>query len=198
MKKEELEASSGPVILATGLTPSMYSMLDKPCGNYAGYHAFCDHPVEDYCASIYFGGLGKEYGYTSAINGIWYCLLFARRELPDENLNYFAGMMERFEGKKISEWRKFFGSTPKDVPELICKDRYILAGTLAGFIETNLGFGITGALLSGKIAAQAVTEPDQARAEFGSFTAGIASRLEEKKKGRAGIGFQMGKVWFKI
>lgn len=198
VKQKDLERAPERTILATGLTTGMYANLDKPCGNYAGYHAFCDHPVEDYRASIYFGGLGKEYGYTSAINGIWYCLLFTRRDLPEENLKYFAGMMEKYEGKKITEWRKFYGSTPKGAPVLFEKDRYILTGTLAGFIETNLGFGITGALISGKIAALAVIDPEKAKAEFDSFTAGIARKIEEKKKGRSGIGFQMGKIWFKI
>jgi len=107
-------------------------------------------------------------------------------------------MMEKYEGKKITGWRQFFGGAPKDAPQLIRDDKFILAGTLAGFIETNLGFGITGALISGKIAAMAVTDPEKARAEFDSFTAGIAKRLEQKKKGQAGIAFQMGKIWFKI
>ena len=195
---EDLQRAPAKTVLATGLTPSMYSLLDKPSSRYAGYHAFSDHPPDDARASIYFGGLGKEYGYTSALNGIWYVLLFSRGELPAENLDYFRGMMEKFEGKHITGWRQFFGATPKQGPELICRDRFILSGTLAGFIETNLGFGITGALISGKIAALAVTDPVKAQAEFEGFTAGIKQRIAEKKKGQAGIAFQMGKIWFKI
>jgi len=185
-------------ILATGFTPAMYGQLNMPSGRYAGYHAFLGHPAADYRAAIYFGGLGKEYGYSSAINGLWYALLFTRNELPAENLNYFAGMMQKYEGKKIAGWRQFFGAVPKNAPQLFLGDRFILAGSLAGFIETNLGFGITGALISGKIAALAVSDRAKAQAEFDSFTAGIAQRLEQKKKGQAGIAFQMGKIWFKI
>lgn len=195
---EDFKNAPDGTILASGLTPGMYTLMDKPFGRYAGYHAFCDYPPERSHASIYFGGLGKEYGYTSALNGIWYVLLFTRNELPRENLDYFQNMMEKYEGKKITEWRQFFGAAPKDAPQLFCRDRFILAGTLAGFIETNLGFGITGALISGKIAAQAVTDRQKAQAEFDSFTAGIARRIAEKKKGQAGIAFQMGKIWFKI
>lgn len=196
--KKDLEKAPENTILATGLTPSMYSILDKPCGRYAGYHAFCDFPAGEAHAAIFFGGLGKEYGYTSAMNGIWYALLFTRNELPQENLDYFAGMMKRYEGKTVTEWRKFFGNAPKDAPALVHDGRLIMTGTLAGFIETNLGFGITGALISGKIAAMAVTDRERAQAEFDGFTGGIARRLEEKKKGHAGIAFKMGKVWFEI
>ncbi len=197
---DENDLASAPekTILATGLTPKMYDHLDKPYSRYAGYHAFCEHPPDDACASIYFGGLGKEYGYTSALNGIWYVLLFSRGDLPKENLDYFADMMDKFEGKKLTEWRQFFGATPKLGPEFIFNERFILTGTLAGFIETNLGFGITGALISGKLAALAVTDPESAKAEFEGFTAGITKRIAERKKGNVGIGFQLGKVWFDI
>ncbi|HUT52648.1 MAG TPA: NAD(P)-binding protein [bacterium] len=195
---KDLTSAPENTILASGLTASMYPLLGKPFGRYAGYHAFCDFPPGEAHASIYFGGLGKEYGYTSALNGIWYVLLFSRGDLPQENLDYFRNMMEKYEGKKITDWRQFFGAAPKDSPRLFYRDRFILAGTLAGFIETNLGFGITGALISGKIAALAVTDRNRARAEFDSFTSGIAKRIAEKKKGQAGIGFQMGKIWFKI
>ncbi len=195
--KEDLEKAPDNTILASGLTPSVYSLLDKPFSKYKGYHAFCDYPPGKAHASIYFGGLGKEYGYTSALNGIWYVLLFSRGELPADNLNYFAGMMEKYEGQKISEWRRFSGATPKEGPELFHR-RFILAGTLAGFVEPNLGFGITGALISGKIASTAVTDRERALSEFESFTGGIKERINEKKKGKAGIGFKMGKIWFEV
>lgn len=197
-KADDLARAPARTILATGLTPGMYTIMDRGNGRYAGYHAFCQHPPGEARASIYFGGLGKEYGYTGAMNGIWYALLFSRNDLPADKLEYFKDLMDKKEGKKIAEWRKFFGATPKGAPELFIKDRYILAGTLAGFIETNLGFGITGALISGKIAALAVTDRGQAQAEFNGFTNGIAKRIEEKKKGSAGIAFKMGKIWFEI
>ncbi len=195
--KKDLDDAPEKTILACGLTPSIYEILDKPYSKYAGYHAFCDDDGGSR-AAIYFGGLGKEYGYTSALNNIWYVLLFSRGELPEENLDYFAKMMDKEEGKTITEWRKFHGATPKLGPELVCNDRFILTGTLAGFIETNLGFGITGALISGKIAAQAVTDMEGAQKEFCGFTDGIKKRITEKKKGNAGIAFKMDKVWFKI
>jgi len=195
--KNDLEKTTPNTILATGLTPALYALMDMPFSKYMGYHAFCDFPTGKAQASIYFGGLGKEYGYTSALNGIWYVLLFSRGEMPADNLNYFAGMMEKHEGQKIAEWRRFFGATPKEGPRLF-HDEFILAGTLAGFVEPNLGFGITGALISGKIAALAITDRKRALAEFESFTDGIKKRIKEKKKGQAGIAFKMGKIWFEI
>lgn len=196
--KDDLEKTPKHTILATGLTPSMYNILEKPFSRYMGYHAFHDHPAGQADAAIYLGGLGKEYGYSSACNGIWYVLLFSRNELPKETLSKFEEMLKKFEGKEVSEWRRFAGASPKSGPELIHKDRFILAGTLAGFIETNLGFGITGALISGKIAAMAVTEPEKAKAEFHNFTKGIPAMIEKRKKGQAGLMFKLGKIWFDI
>lgn len=196
--ENELKNAPKHTILATGLTPAMYGLLDRPMSRYLGYHAFCDHPEDKAEAAIYFGGLGKEYGYSSACNGIWYVLLFSRNELPKENLDFFNGLLSKFEDKQITEWRRFSGATPKAMPQLFCRDRFILTGTLAGFIETNLGFGITGALVSGKIAAMAVTDREGGQAQFDRFTKGIPAMIEKKKQGKAGLGYQLGEVWFDI
>ncbi len=198
IQKEDLEKAPEHTILATGLTPAMYTILDRSVSRYMGYHAFCDHPPGEAEGAIYIGGLGKEYGYSSACNGIWYVLLFSRNELPKENLDHFEGMLKKYEDKEIAEWRRFSGATPKPPPELIHKDRFVLTGTLAGFIETNYGFGITGALISGKTAAMAVIDRVRGQAEFDKFTGGIPAMIEKKKKGQAPIGFKMGEVWFDI
>ncbi|UCD85871.1 MAG: FAD-dependent oxidoreductase [Deltaproteobacteria bacterium] len=198
IREEDLQKTPEHTILATGFTPAMYKTLEKPMSNYLGYHALCDHPPGEAEGCIYLGGLGKEYGYSSACNGLWYVLLFSRNELPQENLDYFADLVKKYEDKEIAEWRRFAGASPKSGPELIYKDRFILTGTLAGFIETNYGFGITGALISGKIAALAVTDRNRARAEFDSFTGGIPAMLEKKRKGQVELGFKLGKIWFEI
>jgi len=196
--EDEIRSAPPNTILATGLTAGMYNILDKPFSRYMGYHAFHEHPAGRADAAIYLGGLGKEYGYSSACNGIWYVLLFSRNDLPRENLEHFEKMLMKYENKEVTEWRRFAGASPKSGPELIHKGRFILAGTLAGFIETNLGFGITGAMISGKIAAMAVTDRERALAEFHKFTHGIPAMIEKRKKGQAGLFFKMGKIWFDI
>ncbi len=45
-------------------------------------------------------------------------------------------------------------------------DRFILAGTLAGAQDPVLLFGVHGALVTGRIAALAVDEPERAYREF--------------------------------
>jgi len=198
VSKEDLDKAPGHTILSSGLTLDMYKILDKSFSNYIGYHAFLDHPPDKAEGAIYFGGLGKEYGYSSACNGIWYVLLFSRNELPKKNLDHFNELLKKFEDKEVTEWRRFHGASPKAGPQLKYEDRFILAGTLAGFIETNLGFGITGAMISGKIAAMAITDPERAKAEFDKFTGGIPAMIEKRKKGQAGMGFKMGEIWFDI
>ena len=54
-------------------------------------------------------------------------------------------------------------------PRLFAKDK-ILAGTISGMIDPLMGFGITGAIISGKTAALAVYDPETARKDFKQFT----------------------------
>jgi flavin-dependent dehydrogenase len=46
------------------------------------------------------------------------------------------------------------------------KDRFILAGALAGFQDPTMVLGVHGALVSGKIAAMALTDKNKAALEF--------------------------------
>ena len=75
----------------------------------------------------------------------------------------------------------------------------ILTGTMAGFVEPAFGFGITGSLVSGKIAAMAVTDPEKAEKEFKHFTDGVAAHIDRKRqKGYAPTPPKMQDVWFKV
>ena len=70
------------------------------------------------------------------MNGIWYVLLFARKEIPAENLEAFKQELKRLEGRSFDRWRRFSGLTPKG-PRLYHKD-FILAGTFAGSVQSYL------------------------------------------------------------
>jgi 2-polyprenyl-6-methoxyphenol hydroxylase-like FAD-dependent oxidoreductase len=64
--------------------------------------------------------------------------------------------------------------------------------------EPALGFGITGALVSGKIAALAVTDPHKAEAEFNRFTGGILTHIARKRQPGYVPSVKIGDVWFDI
>lgn len=194
--EEDLKRLPEGSILSSGLSPEMYAMLDLESSVFAGYWAYSEIENDVVSAGTYIGSFSNEYGYTAAMNGIWYVLLFARKEVPAENLDAFKGILETSESRTFEKWRRFRGQTPKG-PKLFHKG-FILSGTLGGFVEPAFGFGITGALLSGKISAMAVTDPARAEREFKFFTDGVISHIARKRKPGYAPSVQMGDVWFKV
>lgn len=201
--KDDFKNASRGTIIATGLSPGIYDWLGLEYSKFSGYWAYSEVDKDLITNSFYFGTFSNEYGYACAMNGIWYVLLFARKEIPQENLDFFKNELERIEGRTFGKWRRFLGHTPKG-PRLFLNDKFILTGTMAGVVEPAYGGGITGALLSGKIAAIAVTDPQKARAEFKHFTDGIITHIARKRRRKSkGLPPQMaplrlGNIWFKI
>jgi len=195
--EEEFKEAPEHTILATGLSIDAYRYLDIPYAIYAGYWASSRVEEEYVSAAIYFGSFSKEYGYSSASNGIWYVLIFSRKEVSQDHLETFKQLVVEKEGKSFEQWNRFMGFTPK-LPQLMYRDRLILTGTLAGLIEPAIGFGITGALLSGRIAAITVMDPDKGKAEFDRFTRGMPAAIARKKDPYYMPLFKMGNVWFEL
>jgi hypothetical protein len=69
---------------------------------------------------------------------------------------------------------------------------------MGGFVEPAFSFGITGALLSGKISAMAVTEPEKAEKEFKRFTDGIPKHMARKREPGYAPSYELGDIWFDI
>jgi flavin-dependent dehydrogenase len=195
--EKEFKEAPKNTIMATGLTEDTYKYMGIRYSTVPGYWAGTKVDPDDVGAAIYFGGFSTEYGYSSSINGIWYVLLFSLREIPDEALEEFKELVYEKEGRSFDKWRLFRGYAPKS-PKLFFEDRLILTGTLAGVIEPIIGFGITGALISGKIAATAVTEPEKGQAEFDKITRGLMEAIARKKEPGFMPMFKMGDLWFQF
>jgi flavin-dependent dehydrogenase len=195
--KQELITAPKGTIIATGLSPGVYDWLGIEYSVFSGYWAYAE-VAKDFVSNRFYFGITNEYGYTCAMNGIWYVLLFARRGVSPETLEAFKKQLESIEGRSFDKWRNFLGHTPKG-PQLFYRD-FILTGTMAGFIEPAFGGGITGALVSGKIASIAVTDPEKAETEFNRFADGIKKVIEKKRKlkGKYMPKLKMGDVWFKL
>jgi len=193
---EDLDKIPKGTIIATGLTPGLYEGMEMAHSIFAGYWACAEIERIPAYSAIYYGTFSNEYGYTAAMNGIWYVLLFARREVPQENLDAFRQILQKAEGRTFESWRRFLGQTPKQAG--LFHKNIIRTGTFAGFVEPALGFGITGALVSGKIAALAVMDPAKAEEEFRRFTAGIPSHIARKRQPGYAPSVKMGDVWFEI
>lgn len=197
LKDEDLKNAPQNTIIASGLSSGVYDVIEIPCSVFAGYWANADAKNDGPSAAVYMG-VSNEYGYTGAMNKLWYCLLFARNEVSDQELDAFRKVLGDAEGYTFEKWKRFKGQTPKG-PKLFHK-QYILTGTAAGVVEPAMGFGITGALLSGKISAMAVYDRKKAESEFHKYTDGIITNIERKRtqKGSYIPMFKMGDLWFDI
>lgn len=195
--KEELNKAPEGTIIATGLSPGVYDWLGIEYSVFSGYWAYAEVD-KDFISNTFYFGITNEYGYTCAKNGIWYVLLFARRGVSPETLDKFKKQLESIEGRTFDKWNRFLGNTPKE-PRLF-HDKYILTGTMAGFIEPAFGGGITGALVSGKISSMAVTDPEKAEIEFNKYADGIKKVIERKRKQKGPyiVPLKMGNIWFKL
>lgn len=196
LDKDSIKDLPAGSVIATGLGLEAYDALEIPFTNYSGYWSFLKIKPGEESQCGYIGAYTNEYGYSCYANGIWYILLFSRKEIPSEGLEKFATIVKRFENKHITTWRRFHGRTPKAL-QLFHGD-FILTGTLAGFVEPAMGYGITGALVSGKIAADAVLDRTRGEAEFKRFTDGIPGYIARKKSPDYRPIVKMGDVWFDI
>lgn len=165
-----------PAILATGLFPEMYKALDRPAIRLPCFSATrkVADPGRQGDIRTWFGTYTNTYGYAPINNELDYVLLFSDRDLSQENLRTFEDELERSEGIRFDRWDAFEVFVPvgrPDAPRLFW-DGKILAGTLAGMMEPGAYFGIHGALISGRIAARAVSDPEGAARDFKYYNRG--------------------------
>jgi flavin-dependent dehydrogenase len=195
-KEDDVQKAKKGTILATGLSSGVYKWLGMDWSVLGGYWAYSEIESDEVSAAAYMGGFTNEYGYSASMNRMWYVLLFARKEVSTENLETFKSILEECEGRTFDKWKRYNAQAPKE-PRLFYKD-FILAGTLGGFLEPAFSFGITGALLSGKISAMAVTEPEKAEREFKRFTGGIPAHMARKREPGYVPKYELGDIWFDI
>jgi flavin-dependent dehydrogenase len=106
------------------------------------------------------------------VNNYYYNLLFSLSPVTKDALAKYQDFMKRRQGVEHQDWYYINGAVPvadSSNPQLFRKG-LIFCGTIAGFMDPFAWFGITGALISGKIAAMAVSEPNKAQAEFVRFS----------------------------
>lgn len=156
-------------IIATGLHSEMFDSLNVPFSQVYGFHATMETDREGEVMAL-LDTYVTDYYYHTAINGLWYGLIFQREKFEDGELAKKATSeaLEKYEGIKDVDWKPFSCRTPtgaKDNPRLFVEDK-ILTGSLAGAMDPLACFGIHGALMSGKVAAIAVKDKEAAQKEF--------------------------------
>jgi len=176
LRKEDLASLPDGTIIACGLNHSAYDYLEVPYKEWAAWMArgLIEH---DNDAWIWMDECINEYGYISYCNGMYYNLLFSYgQEVTLGDLEKYRAFMLRMEGVEETEWEYVKGAAPvvsPDNPQLI-RDRFIMCGTMSGCLDPFMGFGISGSLVSGKVAAIAVTDRQKGEEEFARFTRNYA------------------------
>jgi len=158
-------------IIACGLIPSAYEMLDIPYLRWYGWISRGEIGIGSY-AWLWFDECISEYGYLSAVNNYYFNLLFSIRHIDKSCLDKYTSFMVRQEGIEHEDWDYVSGAVPiakSDNPRLFWNDA-VLCGTISGAMDPMLWFGISGALVTGKVAALAIGDRPRAEAEFNRFT----------------------------
>lgn len=157
-------------IIACGLEWDVHKTMKIPHNVVCAYVAKGKVDFNEATGSIYMNKYSNDYGFCSTINGLSYGFLFQKDKPVDKNaFEDFVNDVEQVEEYKFKTWKEVtFGSLPHKTfsqVNLYWRDK-ILAGSIGGSIEPILGFGMLGALISGKIAAIAVEDPGRAEIEF--------------------------------
>jgi flavin-dependent dehydrogenase len=184
LRKQDLESLPEGTIIACGLNQAAYDDLGIPYKEWCAWMARGEAEHDKY-AWIWMDECINEYGYISYCNGMYYNLLFAYgQEVTRDDLDKYQAFMKRVEGVEEDNWEYVRGAAPvvsPDNPQLV-RDGFIMCGTMSGCLDPFMGFGISGSLVSGKVAAIAVSDPARAQEEFERFTRNYAKVYNFKQE----------------
>ncbi len=166
---DKLDDLPRDTIIATGLDPSMFEILNLPYRDIPSRHAFKSTERDRYGLGI-FSEYASEYFYAGAANELLYCMLPLENPPNLENLTSLVRDLREWEKIDIpeAEWRPVVFRVPLGGPanlRLFHRGK-ILAGTIAGMMDPFFLFGIHGALVSGRIAAMTVMDREKGQKEF--------------------------------
>jgi len=178
---DELKSAPAGSIIATGLYKEVYDLVGVKCTSSYGYMAIGPWESNAVTGAIYMGNYSVDYGYSASLNGLIYTLLFSRDPLSEQKMSKYKAVLKKAVGLEFTKWHVMQdGYFPREA-RLFWEDK-ILAGTLSGMIEPFWGYGVVGALISGKVASLACTNREQGEADFKKFTSGFKSKLARKEK----------------
>lgn len=167
------------VIVATGLEKSVFHQLGIPHVPIYGYRGNGGAQLDAVLITYMGEYTNYDFAYLAANRGLLFALLFSRQRLAPENLVEFQRVLKATEGIQIDKWTSSSGAIPTQAR--LFHNGLVLAGTLSGMIDPFLLHGISGALTSGKIAAQVFVDSNGAIREFNR----LARNFELKKSLKA-------------
>lgn len=161
-------------IVTTGLEAQAYRSMGLPLVKLYGAYARGRCDMDEPTTAGYFDSYTKEYGFTSSINKICFAFLIGQKgKVTPAGLEKFKEQVADTAPFELGHWQTLdWGAVPHASmfgPRLFWEDK-ILAGTVAGVMDPTMYYGMLGALVSGKVAASAVTDPQMAQRQFKQVT----------------------------
>jgi len=175
---ETLEGIPDNSIIATAGYSLIVNALRLPYITFKQFDLHIKSDLENITIA-YFGDFTSDYGYLSTKNGILSAQLSGPVNLSEENLKKFTYLVKETEGIELSGWSSLTSYYPKKarLTTRFAGKTYTLAGDVAGFLDPFFGFGINGALLSGKIAAANIISKQKAFKEFKQYASHLNKDL---------------------
>ncbi len=174
LRKEDLPSLPPGTIIACGLNGEAYRFLGVPCLDWYAYQCYGEvDESRNGDAWIWMDECIREYGYCSMMNGHYFNLLPGEEEeITREALDRYVAWMERNGLPGSGDWEYVHGVVPLELPDQpqLIRDKFIMCGTMSGAFDPLMSFGISGAIVSGKVAAIAVSNREKAQEEFHRFT----------------------------
>ncbi len=171
LTKDDVSQLEPGTIIACGLIPEAYEIVGVPYMPWHGWISRGEVDFTDY-AWLWYDESITEYGYISSVNNYYFNLLMSfGKHVREDALDRYEKFMMRNEHLKHDNWEYVGGAVPMIRPDAhrLFHRGLIMCGTMTGAMDPFMGFGISGALVTGKIAAVAVSNPRKAREEFDRF-----------------------------
>ena len=178
-KRVDFQKLKPGTIVATGLDPKGYEDLGVSSRTIYGSWSFREIEDKSATGNIYMGSYTTDYAYTARVNGLDYCLLFSHKPIKEKERETYKEVLEALGmGEYPEPWREVVMNVPAEA--LAFSGDLILSGTLSGMIEPFWGYGIVGAIISGRIAAKAVMNREEAIRDFEGFTRGFMKKFKRR------------------
>jgi flavin-dependent dehydrogenase len=167
----ELKTLPENTIIATAGYSQLVKNLRIPYVAFKQYDLHMKSDLED-LSIAYFGDFTTDYGYLSAKNGLLSAQLSGPARLSIQNLRRFQDLVKKTEGVDLPDaWSCIESCFPKKarLTTRYAGRRLVLAGDVAGFLDPFFGFGVAGALISGKLAAMFIHDPNKANQDAHAY-----------------------------
>jgi len=165
-------------IIATGGYSKLVKCLKIPFITFKQFETYKKTDLGNITIA-YFGDYSSDYGYLSAKNGTVSAQLSGSINLSRQKLNRFIEIVKETENITLKDWSFIISHFPKKVQlyRNFAGKKFVLAGDISGFLDPFFGFGINGALISGKIASLNFTNKQKALEEFKKFSSYMNKNL---------------------